>query len=125
MAIVRTGPLTWPQMGWVSGMPQSGESSHEDNLHTAIPAGRVSLETARAAVADVVRHHENLRSRLDRSEGGRPLQSVDERDDARLSDVIEIVPASAGAEVLRNAMLINFRVHEQWPIKVLVLADAG
>jgi hypothetical protein len=125
MAIVRTGPLTWSQMWWVSGMPQSGESSHEDNLHTAIPAGRVSLETARAAVADVVRHHENLRSRLDRSEAGRPLQIVDAPDDARLSDVIEIVPASAGAEVLRNAMLINFRVHEQWPIKVLVLADAG
>jgi hypothetical protein len=112
-------------MWWVSGMPQSGESSHEDNLHTAIPAGRVSLETARAAVADVVRHHENLRSRLDRSEAGRPLQIVDAADDARLSDVIEIVPASAGDEVLRNAMRINFRVDEQWPIKVLVLADAG
>jgi hypothetical protein len=112
-------------MWWVSGMPQSGESSHEDNLHTAIPAGRVSLETARAAVADVVRHHENLRSRLDRSEAGRPLQIVDAPDDARLSDVIEIVPASAGDEVLRNAMRVNFRVHEQWPIKVLVLADAG
>ena len=125
MAIVRSGPLTWSQMWWVSGMPQSGESSHEDNLHTAIPAGRVSLETARAAVADVVRHHENLRSRLDRSEAGRPLQIVDAADDARLSDVIEIVPASAGDEVLRNAMRINFRVDEQWPIKVLVLADAG
>src|SRR6202453_1069792 len=125
MAIVRSGPLTWSQMWWVSGMPQSGESSHEDNLHTAVPAGRVSLEAARAAVADVVRHHENLRSRLDRSEAGRPLQIVDAADDARLSDVIEIVPASAGDEMLRNAMRISFRVHEQWPIKVLVLADAG
>jgi len=106
-------------------MPQSGESSHEDNLNTAIPVGRVSLEAVRAAVADVVMHHENLRSRLDRSEVGRPLQIVDAADDVRLSDVIEIVPASAGNEVLRNAMRINFRVHEQWPIKVLVLADAG
>jgi Condensation domain len=125
MAIVRSGPLTWSQMWWVSGQPQSGESSHEDNLHTAIPAGRVSLEAARAAIADVVRHHENLRSRLDRSEVDRPLQIVDAADDAGLSDVIEVVPASAGAEVLQNAMRIDFRVHEQWPIKVLVLADAG
>ena len=125
MAIVRSGPLTWSQMWWVSGQPQSGESSHEDNLHTAIPAGRVSLEAARAAIADVVRHHENLRSRLDRSEADRPLQIVDVADDAGLSNVIEVVPASAGAEVLQNAMRIDFRVHEQWPIKVLVLADAG
>jgi hypothetical protein len=125
MAIVRSGPLTWAQMWWVSGQPQSGESSHEDNLHTAIPAGRVSLEAARAAIADVVRHHENLRSRLDWSEAGRPLQIVDAADDARLSDVIEVVPASAGADVLQDAMRIDFRVHEQWPIKVLVLADAG
>ena len=125
MAIVRSGPLTWSQMWWVSGQPQSGESSHEDNLHTAIPAGRVSLEAARAAIADVVRHHENLRSRLDRSGGGNPLQIVDAADDARLSDVIEVVPAAASAEALQNAMRIDFRVHEQWPIKVLVLADAG
>ena len=125
MAIVRSGPLTWSQMWWVSGQPQSGESSHEDNLHTAMPAGRVSLEAARAAIADVVRHHENLRSRLDRSEADRPLQIVDVADDAGLSNVIEVVPASAGADVLQNAIRIDFRVHEQWPIKVLVLADAG
>ena len=125
MAIVRSGPLTWSQMWWVSGQPQSGESSHEDNLHTAIPAGRVSLEAARAAIADVVRHHENLRSRLGRSEAGRPLQIVDAADGAGLSDVIKVVPASAGGEVLQNAMRIDFRVHEQWPIKVLLLADAG
>jgi hypothetical protein len=125
MAIVRSGPLTWSQMWWVGGQPESGESSHEDNLQMAIPAGRVSLETARAAVADVVRHHENLRSRLDRSGGGRPLQIVDAADDARLGDVIEVVPASASADALQNAMRVNFRVHEQWPIKVLVLANAG
>jgi hypothetical protein len=125
MAIVRSGPLTWSQMWWAGGQPESGESSHEDNLQMAIPAGRVSLETARAAVADVVRQHENLRSRLDRSGGGRPLQIVDAADDARLGDVIEVVPASASAEALQNAMRVNFRVHEQWPIKVLVLASAG
>lgn len=122
-ARARTGPLTWAQQGWLSGLPADGASSFEDNMSRELRIAPVDFGRVRTAVLAVLERHEMLRSRVAQYSSPDP-QIVDEPEPG-LEEVLEPIPLSRWDRMFEAARCTCFRLASQWPVRILAGEAAG
>jgi hypothetical protein len=125
---VRRGPLTWAQAEWLLCRPDYSETSFEENFYTGLRLPRaLAVGAAREAVGDVLRRHENLRSRVERV-GPQALEQVVDGVEAieeGCAELFEAVAPEHGRQAAEAAWRTCFRGSTQWPVKVVALAEGG
>ncbi|WP_344893589.1 hypothetical protein, partial [Nonomuraea antimicrobica] len=122
MPVLRSGRLTWSQQEWVQWVPSDSATSFEDNICESVPVDGVPRRHVLAAVRDVVRRHEGLRSLVRRGPGESGSQHVCPVD-AGLDTIVEFTDADPSRPHGRGPWRLTcFRVGEQWPAAFVLFA---
>lgn len=128
--MTRWGRLNWLQQDWVSGQDWRRPTPRADVLQSERWTVDAPLTVVLERVAELVRSHESLRTRLIfDSPSGSGVQLVDPAP-SRLTDLVDrgivvLDPASSGSDGRAETRDRGFLLSQEWPIRVFLHTRSG